>query len=130
MDSTPLVEEDIELGRKALKALDDSQRLQVTACLWLYVPDSGVWRLVVSSPLVNAQGSREVYGRIQRALEQAGLADQLPLQRISAVSPQDPLLKLLGLAIRTGRGPANIRFTGNVLNNVLIEDAFIYRLMK
>jgi hypothetical protein len=53
----------------------------------------------------------------------------LSLQNISLVSPNDDLVKLLKAAIKTGPGVSNIRFTGNVINNVFIEDAYIYRVL-
>jgi hypothetical protein len=38
------------------------------------------------------------------------------------------MLSLLRVAISTGPGISGIRFTHNTINNVLIEDAYIYRL--
>jgi hypothetical protein len=46
---------------------------------------------------------------------------------ISIISTDNALAKLIKSAIHTGKEIAGIRFTGNVVNGVLIDDAFIYR---
>jgi hypothetical protein len=47
---------------------------------------------------------------------------------VSIAKKDDPLLKLLRIAIKTGPGISNIRFSRNTINGVIIEDAYIYRL--
>jgi hypothetical protein len=42
---------------------------------------------------------------------------------------QDRLVQLLRPVIGTGPGICGIRLTQNVIDGVLIEDAYIYRLM-
>jgi hypothetical protein len=39
------------------------------------------------------------------------------------------MITLLRVALRTGPGIGGIRFSSNVINGTLIEDAYIYRLM-
>ena len=51
----------------------------------------------------------------------------LYLRQITAVSPKDELVGRLRKAVRTGPGISSVRFTDNVIDNVLIEEAYIYR---
>ncbi len=126
MDKPTLVDDDRKAGEELLAILDHAG-LDVRAAFWLYLPESDEWRLFLALPMVAQKGSKEAYSRIRTHLE--AVADQvLSLKNISVVAPNDKLVKLLGSAIKTGPGIAGIRFTGNVIDNVLIEDAYIYRV--
>ncbi|NIV68021.1 hypothetical protein GWN43_04130 [Candidatus Bathyarchaeota archaeon] len=50
------------------------------------------------------------------------------MRQISVISTEHDLVKLLRAAIHTGPGISGIRFTGNVINGVFIDDAYIYRM--
>lgn len=126
MDKTALVTEDIELGAKATTAV--RSEMPVAASFWYYFPDAEEWRLVVGTSLVDRQGPRAAYARIQKAIRHAGLTEEFPVYRFAALSPNDPVIKLMRSVIRTGPNVSGIRFTGNVINNVMIEDAYIYFL--
>src|SRR5690349_20516225 len=62
-----LVDRRIDDGERLLRALD-AEGLQVTSALWLYSSEWGEWRLVLASPLVDKQGPREVYKRVQQVI--------------------------------------------------------------
>jgi hypothetical protein len=47
---------------------------------------------------------------------------------MSLVKREDFIVTLLKKALKTDPGISRIRFTGNVINGTLIEDALIYRL--
>jgi hypothetical protein len=123
VDTTALVDVDIELGKRVTKELDASG-IPVKASLWFYAPEASEWRLIVATPFVDQKGPQKTYSVIQKALKNI----DLPLRKISAVSPNDPLIRLLRAALRTGPGISGIRFTHNTINNVFVEDAYIYRL--
>jgi hypothetical protein len=54
---------------------------------------------------------------------------RLGIGDIALVSDNDALVSLLKISMRTPQDVmAGIRFTANVINGVLIEDAYIYRL--
>jgi len=53
---------------------------------------------------------------------------RIPLKDIAVIDSNDPLIKLLRVAIKTGGGISGIRFTKNVINGTPIEDAYIYRI--
>jgi len=127
MDKTILVEKNIEEGRRLLVALDSAD-FGALAALWSYVTEDEEWRFMVASPVIDEKGPKESYALIQETLARLSPASDISLKQISVVSPTHNLVKLLRVAIRTGPGISGIRFTGNTVNNVFIEDAYIYRM--
>lgn len=126
MDKKILVEKDIDEGKKLLQALDDDKFI-VSSALWFYFPDDG-WRLLIASPSMEKDGPKYAYNCIKTTIIKLLPPIDISLQNISVISPNDRLIKLLKAVINTGPGIQGIRFTSNVVNNVFIEDAFIYRL--
>ncbi|HUV67589.1 MAG TPA: hypothetical protein VMW24_27095 [Sedimentisphaerales bacterium] len=128
MDKPTLVDADMKAGEALLNKLDET-RFDVKAALWFYMPESEEWRLILASPTVDAEGPKKAYEKVQSQLQGLDQGHELSLQNISLVSPGDNLIKVLKSAIKTGKKISHIRFTRNVINNVFIEDAYIYRLM-
>ena len=132
MDKPTLVDADMKAGEALLKKLDKI-KFNVKAALWFYMPDSEEWRLLFASPLVDKIGPTKTYEKIQSLLpelqEELEQNYELSLQNISVVSPKADLIKLLKTAVKTGPGVSHIRFARNVINNVFIEDAYIYRVL-
>ena len=128
MDKTVLVERDIQEGKDLIEALDKTE-FKVDASLWFYSSDSDEWRLLIASPFVEENGPRKSYGFIRSVLTQPSPPSGISLKNVSVLSPKHQLIKLLRMAITTGPGISNIRFTRNVVSNTLIEDAYIYRIL-
>jgi hypothetical protein len=111
-------------GAALLERLD-ADRVPVTAAFWLLNPDSRTWKYYLASPDVTKFGPLQVYRRLQEYVGQSALT----LQDIAAVSPHDPFVQLLGAAIHTAPDViGGMRFTGNTISGVFIEDAYIYRM--
>lgn len=127
MDKTALVEKNIEEGKRLLLALD-SAGFQALAALWFYVAEDEEWRFMVASPVIDEQGPRKSYAFIQKTLAGLSRPSEIQLKQISVLSPSHDLVRLLKVAIRTTPGVSGIRFTRNTINNVFIEDAYIYRM--
>ena len=125
MDQAALVESKIEAGTALLSALD-ALGFPIKSAFWNYSDETG-WRLVIASQLVRERGVREAYQRVNQAL--FGLRGiDLALSDVSLVPDTEPLVALLARAISTGPSDlSRIRFTGNAINGVFIEDALIYR---
>jgi len=116
----PLIDE----GASLLRLLDGSG-IPITAAFWLFDPESQTWKYVLASPSVMTEGPLNVYKTIQTYVAQAGLT----LQDIAVVSPHDPLVDVLRAAVPTSpTSISRIRFTANTINNVYIDDAYIYRV--
>jgi len=119
----------ITAGAEFVRQLD-SARLEVIAGLWFYETDEETWRFIVGSPEVRTRGSNAVYRKIENVLGKLGDARSVfSLGVIRAVKDVDPLLNLLRIAVRTGPGIHNIRFTRSSVNGHFVEDAYIYRLL-
>ncbi len=118
----------IEAG-KSLVELLDRERFPVTAAMWLFVPDSNQWRLLLASPKIQSEGPKKAYEEVLRALSTLPKGPQsLSLKDITVVESDNPLVGLLRSAIRTGTAISGIRFSRNTINGHFIEDAYIYRL--
>ena len=120
-----LTKEMIDEGASILKKVD-AEKLEVTAAFWFYLESSDVWTLIIASPKVQSQGPKWLYGRIQKLL---GNGSTLSLRDISVLPSDDPIPKLLSVAVKTGINDiSGIRFSRNTINGHFIEDAYIYRL--
>lgn len=129
MVSSVLVADRIGIGRRIVERLDKA-RFVVSAAFWYYFPEEGRWRLFIASPVVDQQGPRAAYETIHKAQRRGLKAPMLSASEIVAVSPKDPTVRLLSSAMQTGPGLYGIHFSGNVINGVYVEDAYIYRLAK
>lgn len=123
-----LSDEMISAGAELTRRLDDA-RFMVSASLWLFTPEAGGWRFVIGSPEVRTRGPRWAYKQVQNVMFRMQDAQaRIPLKDITVIDSNDPLIKLLKVAIKTGSGISGIRFTNNVINGTPIEDAYIYRI--
>ncbi len=130
MVEATLTPELIQEGAELLNALD-AAGLSPDAAFWFYFSDINAWKLVLAEVKVGPQGPREVYKQIQRTL--GALSDKiktLSLDDVAVAKPDAPVVSVLKRAVRTGPGIGGIRFSQNVIDGVLIEDAYIYRLAK
>ena len=128
MVEATLVKDWIEAGRIFTESLD-AAGFRAVASFWLLDEETGEWRLIIATPMVDAEGPKSAYRRVQDILREHSELSQLKLSDISVVSPNYELVKLLRLALRTGKGITGIRFSKNRINDRFIEDAYIYRLM-
>jgi hypothetical protein len=123
-----LSNEMISAGLELIRRLDDSG-FDVSTAFWLYETDSNAWRFTIGTSDIRTRGLKAAYKQVQSIL--SAIPDDQPkisLKDISLVESSDPLILLMRVAIRTGSGIAGIRLTRNMINGVLIEDAYIYRL--
>ncbi|MBD3628194.1 hypothetical protein [Cyclobacterium sp.] len=127
MDKKTLVNIDIEEGKKVLESLDDSN-LKISSAFWFFIEDLEEWRLFFASPEFDVVGPKKLYAKVQKILQSHRNEINLPLEAISLISPKDQLIGMLRMAITTGPGISGIRFSGNVINGVLIKDAYLYRV--
>ena len=121
-----LTNEMIEAGAD-LAHLLKAAPIEVIACLWHFLPEPNVWRLIVASPEVAEYGPKKVYRKIQNILSE--IPEEKPsigLTDISAVAHDNSLVSLLRKAVRTSNGVSGIRFSRNVIDGQYIEDTYIY----
>lgn len=126
MAAQPLLNDDIDRGRRTLAALD-SAGLDVRAAFWVFDESSGDWRFTIAEPTVDRSGTHALYEQLSRAL--SGHGDVLRLRDIYVVSPHDQLVALVGAAIGTPQtATVGISFRGNVVHGTAIPDMYIFRM--
>jgi len=126
MVKTVLVDSDIEAGHTLIKELLNS-KFPLAGALWFYFSEETVWRLILISKMISSDGPKATYLKIQQAVEKA----ELRLENITLLSPDDSLVQTLRIALRIPLNPnskTGVRFSRNVINNIAIEDAYIYGL--
>ena len=126
MDKSTLVDKDINEGKKLIEAIDEAG-ITLQAALWFYLSESDEWRFMIALPVIDQTGPKKTYKIIQSILskmEPLGIS----LKDISIVSPNHNLIKVLKMVISTGPGIQGIRMKRNMVNNIFIEDIYIYRI--
>lgn len=122
-----LVEEYIIDGINLINELE-TNNIHVQAALWFYLTEPEEWRLLIATAIFDEEGSTNTYRRLFDLIRNRNITISFPLSRITVISPNDPMVRLLRNAISTGGGISRIRFQNNVINNQLIEDALIYKM--
>jgi len=128
MVTTTLTQEMVESGNVLVRQLD-KQGAQPDAVFWLYFPDIEEWKLIIAEVKLSKQGPKKIYKKIQDIISLSGKElHGLSLDSVVLAKPDTHIVKLLKMAIHTGQGISGIRFTNNVINGTVVEDAYIYRL--
>lgn len=122
-----LSEQMLSAGSELTRRLDEAGLL-VSAALWFYEPESNYWRLIIASPEVRVKGVKAIYKEVQSVVRTIPEDQSIPLKDISVVDSSDPLISLMRVAIKKVDGISAMRFNRNMINGIMIEDAYIYRL--
>ena len=126
MAAAILVDSDVEMGRELLRILDET-KFPVTAAAWIFFPDIEEWRLVIRTPKAEKNLQQALLELAVSLDERGDLRRRLDLSRVRLVPPKDKLLAAMGSVVRV-EGTSDIRFTRNVINGVVVDDALTYRL--
>lgn len=102
MDKTTLVRSDFQIGGRVIDALSRA-KIPVTLCDWNFVPELDEWQLVIATPWNDTKGPREAYTRVIKALQNAGIYQDVPIRRVFVRSPSDSLVKALEREMREHR---------------------------
>ena len=130
MVDAALTPQAIQEGAELLQALDEAG-LTPDAAFWFYFSDINAWKLVLAEMRVGPDGPREVYRQVQRALSnRADKIKSFSLADVVVAKPDAPVVSVLKRALRVERNAGGVRFSQNMIDGVLIEDAYIYRLAK
>lgn len=135
-----MVRNQIDIGKSILNALD-AGGFPVRSAFWLRrssieAPED--WRLVLASSRVSELGVKDAYKQLQGIVLRHYAPQLSPFdvqqlirllaERVTLVSPSEQLVTLLRSAMGTpSNAVADIQLSNNLINNVLIEDAYIYR---
>ena len=115
-----LVDEQINAGRAIVDALR-REHFPISTVFWYRIPESGYWRLVIASKLIDRIGSLEGYRRVHNILHKLGLWNTLS-GSISLLSPSDPTFRNLH---EYAQGPGQFGIGPSELHN-MFQDAYFY----
>jgi hypothetical protein len=124
MDTDPLVEEQIEDGRKLVNLLGERD-FDVTAACWTKTSEEGIWFLYIASKQVDRAGLREAYGDVFNTLR--SISDPyVSSSEISLVGNESSIAKdLVELARKSTGWVANRSFPLK-LGQMSVDAVYIY----
>ena len=114
----------IEAGKTLLRRLDQV-RYRVYAALWIFMPETGSWRLVIASPQAR-RGHREAYRQLHSHVNKLKSSALSP-NNITVVDDRDSLIRRLKKAVITNDGIYGFEFSGNTINGEQFPDAYVHR---
>lgn len=124
MGPIALVEGRIDAGQRFLDRLA-AEGVVIRAACWLRPPDDDRWRLYLATPLLDAVGSMDGYGRVLRVLRSLG-DGWLTSSDVSLVSESDPLARDVLEVLRQYPGRMPMPSPRSLLGNLPVEEVYIY----
>lgn len=120
-----LSDEMIEGGRILANELAKS-KLAIRSIFWILMPEAREWRYIIATSDFKKTGPKKSYQALLSVLHNIP-EKKISLLSITVVDNSHPLVLLLRSAIKVDSPDAGVRFTGNTVNGVLIDDAYIYK---
>ncbi len=117
----------IAAGAELIRHLQ-AEEFDVEAAFWSYKPDHRSWRLMISSPLVQQEGSRNAYQKIHTVTTKIEKQPHIRLQNISVLSSHDPLVRALIKNYEQAAVSPGIHLPRQVIDDQFTEDVFLYKL--
>jgi len=128
MATATLLSQEIAEGQRLIDALNAAD-LSVDSALWNYAPEPETWRLMLTSPLHDREGSLKTYGEILSVFRQVKPELKIDWTALVAVSPKHELIEgLRQLQQDWNLDLSGRRLTNNRVNQTWIEDAYIYQI--
>ena len=117
-------------GESLIKRLDETDA-KVQAAFWLLDAEDKTWKLTIVSPLVESEGPRSYYRRINAINESTKPdAEVIALHDISVSNTDNRIVKAIKPSVLADAMPENNRLGRNRLGGVYIEDMYLYRIDK
>ncbi|MDD5265858.1 MAG: hypothetical protein PHO08_01850 [Methylococcales bacterium] len=115
-------------GETLIKRLDETDA-KVLAAFWILDDEDKTWKLTIVSPLVESEGPRNYYRRINDINESAKTdEDVIALHDISVSNTDNRIVKALKRSELGNAMLGNNRLGRNTLGGVYIEDMYLYRM--
>ena len=126
MDYVPLVNEQIEDGKRLLERLSE-EGVTVKAACWLKETERSRWHLHFVSSLVDDTGERSpAYTRVRLLIEQMPQPFRMDLAEVRFEKPNGRFSKALQELIRRSNGKLPLYLGSGALGGVSIDAAYIY----
>ncbi|WP_019866646.1 hypothetical protein [Methylovulum miyakonense] len=114
-------------GENLIKRLDESDA-QVQAAFWLLDDKEKTWELTIVSPLVESEGPRNYYKRINDINESTNSEEVISLHDIRVSDTNNRIVKALKRSVLGTAILGNNRLGKNFIGGVYFEDMYIYRM--
>ncbi len=124
MDQATLVGPDINVGNEVLAALDAGGLKRITALLAVF-PEYGDWRLVLSSPSLDAMNRLDATEKIYGILK--GRFTHL-LPPLMLFTTKDSFIRELHKIFGKTANVEGMRLGGQMIGGRFIEAAYVYRI--
>lgn len=125
MDTTVLVNYQYEEGKKLIEKLDASGNRYPIA-LWINIPETNDWTLMLGIPHLNNTGSKNIFKLIHNVIATNNI--DISLNNISLNDTTSDLCRALRATVKTGMQLGKMSFFGNFINGQRFPDAIIYRV--
>lgn len=123
-----LSQEMLSAGDTLIKRLDRTNA-KVYAAFWLLDTEENAWKLVIVSPLVEIEGPRSYYKRIND-INQLAKPDEniIALHDISVSDTENRIVNAIKHSVLGNAILGNNRLGRNTINDIYIEDMYLYRM--
>ena len=117
-------------GKSLIKRLDETDA-KVQAAFWLLDAEDKTWKLTIVSPLIESEGPRNYYRRINDINESTKSDEEvIALHDISVSNTDNRIVKAIKRSLLADAMLENNRLGRNTLGGVYIEDIYLYRIDK
>lgn len=123
---TTLTEGDIEFGKQVTEQLK-AKDFPIDGAFWLYDEEAEDWRLVIATNLVDQRGPQEAYNLLTHTVPFRERS-YFRSANITLMSPQNPIFVALKKTFAAGRSAEGQRLQHQLVNGVLITDAYLYEI--
>jgi hypothetical protein len=99
MDKATLVRSDLETRGRIQNALSLAA-IPVSLVEVDYIPQLDEWQVFVATSLYDTKGPKEANSRVIKALQNAGVYEEVPIRRVFVKGPNDPTVKALEAEVK------------------------------
>jgi cobalamin-dependent methionine synthase I len=115
-------------GAALVKRLDEANA-QVAAAFWLLDAEEKTWALTIVSSLVESEGPRKYYKRINDVNDSVNPDEEIiSLHNIQVVNTNNRIIRAIQYSYLRNTLPENNRIGRNIIGDVSIEDMYLYRM--
>lgn len=115
-------------GEALIKQLDEIDG-KVQAAFWLLDEEEKTWKLTIVSPLVDSEGAKNYYRRIDDINESAKPDEHIiALHDIDVSDTDNPIVKAVKHSVLGKAILGKNRLGKNTVGGVYIEDMYLYRM--
>ena len=115
-------------GEALIKRLDESDA-KVEAAFWILDAEEKTWKLTIVSPLVESEGPRNYYKRINNINKSAKPHEEMiSLHDIQVSNTNNRIVKAIKQSALGDAILGNNRLGRSTIGDVYIEDMYLYRM--